>query len=809
MRIVRDWCVREARYDRPSATGPLFRGDGGPAASVFDQTPGRARPPLEPANVRTGPLELLLSIRAEGVPQPALRGPVCITERRQLRQLQGVRAVEGDLTLAAADITEADLATLSLERVTGQLLVHNVSVAHLPLGKLKRVDGEVRIAANPHLVDLSGFGIEKAGSFVVADCPQLCRLNVGLNDVNLFQLVRLRKLDSLDGLRLPPRIDGYISLCANPALVDVSSLRQVSTVRSVFVEDNTRLSNAYGLLHLRPRTHSLRGNGFSRALCDQLIAQWGVELSPPVTVARGDSVHTPAERGPRVPPAEWTFFVHLNADNDLEAFGAADLREMAAVGSVQGQVNVFALVDGHGGYHRGQGWSANTRLVYLRPPQAGETEGKVEELVVAENSELGRLLREGRGELDMASPRVLRAAIKYVQANYPSRKYMVTLWNHGNGPEHAGVDSTSGHRLKVSDLVPALDGLGIDVLGFDECLMANVAVAEVAHQLGVKYVVGSEDLEPGTGWAYDDLLTRIPRTGSISAEQLARTLVESYAASGRLNTTLSATRVEAVPAIRAATDALARACLAQGGLQNPQIARHYREALRFSRSHQMDLGDFARRLASDGPPVVRQAAMALCAALQNACEAKTGSGGAYKQAHGLSIFAPVTGVATSVRLSDAWRALLATLRAGTAVSAVSPSPVAESTSTGITLVNDPPPQDAWHTNPPSNARYALARNQSGVRILQVRNGHLGSAPWRVYPKISRDDANHVLTVQLDYYRPTDVPAEDRAVIVDFDVPLPTVAGSVQWRVEVSQRRGDLPTTLAVLPLTAKTLRASD
>ena len=70
----------------------------------------------------------------------------------------------------------------------------------------------------------------------------------------------------------------------------------------------------------------------------------------------GNGHHARVPSTPRTSSrADWTCFVHLNADNNLEEFGKADLNEMEAVGSLEGKMNVIALVDG-GTMKEADGW---------------------------------------------------------------------------------------------------------------------------------------------------------------------------------------------------------------------------------------------------------------------------------------------------------------------------------------------------------------------------------------------------------------------------------------------------------------------
>ncbi|WP_309895952.1 hypothetical protein [Archangium sp.] len=100
-----------------------------------------------------------------------------------------------------------------------------------------------------------------------------------------------------------------------------------------------------------------------------------------------------------IPAADWTCFVHLNADNNLERFGKDDLNEMEAVGSLEGKLNMIALVDG-GTQKDGDGWNTGARLMYVTKDPNNSSKIVSREIAVDPKSDLGKLMAQGKGELD-------------------------------------------------------------------------------------------------------------------------------------------------------------------------------------------------------------------------------------------------------------------------------------------------------------------------------------------------------------------------------------------------------------------------
>jgi hypothetical protein len=372
----------------------------------------------------------------------------------------------------------------------------------------------------------------------------------------------------------------------------------------------------------------------------------------PATRARPTPTPTPSASGPispkDIPAADWTMFVNLNADNNLEDFGKDDLNEMeAGGGSTAGKLNVIALVDG-GSRKDNDGWNTGTKLMYVTKDPNNSSKVTSREITVDPNSDLGKLLAKGKGELDTGSPEVLRAAIDYVQRNTESKHFMVDLWDHGNGWKGVSYDDHPNSNLDMTELQKALTGLPkkVDILSADACLMATVEVADTAKAIGADFLVGSEEVEPGTGWNYKDMLGKMNKLfdgkTSVSADQMAKAIQESYAAGPRDNVTMSVTDLSKLDGLNSKLNDFSDALVKAGGLKNAAVRNAYEKALRFDDKDQMDLGDFAKRVsAGSTDPKVKAAAAQLLTALA-ASTVSTGAKGdkKFEAATGLTVYAP-------------------------------------------------------------------------------------------------------------------------------------------------------------------------
>ena len=253
-----------------------------------------------------------------------------------------------------------------------------------------------------------------------------------------------------------------------------------------------------------------------------LLMGWQIHLSPAFATSMLEPTAT----------KEWTILVFMNGDNNLDDFGLKDFKEMEKVGSTA-QLNVVVQ------YDQSRGKPAKRYLVHRKRSE----------------------ILENLGEVDMGDIHVFTDFVKWGIENYPAKHYAVVLWNHGSGWELRSTgsflqgisyDDQSGNHIDIDQLKPALEeiseflGRKIDILGFDACLMQMLEVAYAVKD-GAVLMVGSEELEPGKGWPYDDILKPLRKKPRTSAESLSRIIVEAYdeAYDGFMykNTTLSYIRL--------------------------------------------------------------------------------------------------------------------------------------------------------------------------------------------------------------------------------------------------------------------------
>lgn len=234
--------------------------------------------------------------------------------------------------------------------------------------------------------------------------------------------------------------------------------------------------------------------------------------------------------------AEWTIVAYLQADNNLAPYANYNINDMQRVGSSK-SVNMLVQWD--------QPKNNKTWRYYIEKGKRTDAGSLDKEMGINPEQEL----------IDM---------MKWASTNYPAKRYMMILWNHGNGVSDRKIKNgkelnplagwiqvpgsnntprkdrgilyddsqstflTNQALTRVCKSVKTILGKNIDIVGMDACMMAMV---EVAHNLrnNVDMLVGSQETEPGEGWPYSAFLAALSEKPSLfGAQELANTIVLAY-----------------------------------------------------------------------------------------------------------------------------------------------------------------------------------------------------------------------------------------------------------------------------------------
>ena len=312
---------------------------------------------------------------------------------------------------------------------------------------------------------------------------------------------------------------------------------------------------------------------------------------------------------PSSPNTEWAILVYLNGDNNLEAAALDDFIEMAQVGSTS-DFNIIVQLDRHpfdenfpdSGYSSAYGDWWNTRRFVISSGMTPDDGNEIMNLGEA-NMGQGTMVTSGDGSLE--------DFVLWASENYPARKTALVLWDHGDGwrgdePrfKSAGYDMTDNDFLYMAEVRQALEnvalaGYDVNLLGFDSCLMGMLEVAYEIRNLA-DVLVGSEMVEPTTGWPYDTILADLASNPQVDAVALGRTIVTNYSVS-EPDYTMSALDLSKVELLSTAVNTLALEMTSN----KTEIATARGQTQEYDASgglDHVDLYDFAYQIILEVPP---------------------------------------------------------------------------------------------------------------------------------------------------------------------------------------------------------------
>ncbi|HNW45138.1 MAG TPA: clostripain-related cysteine peptidase [Elusimicrobiales bacterium] len=287
---------------------------------------------------------------------------------------------------------------------------------------------------------------------------------------------------------------------------------------------------------------------------------------------------------PAKAPKEWTIMVFINGKNNLEPYALKDMNEMELAGSTD-KINIVTETGRIDGYDDSEGdWKGTRRYLITKD---------------ADTEKLSSKMVQDLGKTDMGDYKSVAAFGLWAKKNYPAKKYMLIVWNHGSGWEKGlrrGVDKgisyddETDNHITTPQLGLALKGMGgVDVYGSDACLMQ---MPEVDYELkdSAAYIVGSEETEPGDGYTYNTFLAPVAARPEMTPAELAKTAVDAY--SDHYNqqgtgSTQSFIKTAALPGFVAKVNAWVDAVMAAG--LKAEVASARTAAMSYAISENKDL----------------------------------------------------------------------------------------------------------------------------------------------------------------------------------------------------------------------------
>ena len=269
-------------------------------------------------------------------------------------------------------------------------------------------------------------------------------------------------------------------------------------------------------------------------------------------------------------------------------------------------------------------------------------------------------------QASMGKSSTLESFLAFCREKYPADRKVFVFWDHGNGSVAglANDENFDFEALSLPDIrrafskvyQPSDDKPPFEVIGFDTCLMATVDTANAIKGF-TKYMVASQDLEPGNGWYYTGWLGALGKKTSMNGAELGKIMCDSYMKGCRdkgtegnatlsvvdmakldmLNMTYNAFGLEAVSV--AVDDTGFYATLGR----QAKASENYMNSRSEGFTNMVDLGSLARRMQQTLPDFTGS----LLEALNDAVIYKVN--GPYRKSSGLSCYYPFDGSEQSFR----------------------------------------------------------------------------------------------------------------------------------------------------------------
>ena len=332
---------------------------------------------------------------------------------------------------------------------------------------------------------------------------------------------------------------------------------------------------------------------------------------------------------------EWTIMVFVNGKNNLEPYALLDVNEMEMIGS-SAQINVVAEVGRIAGYSSADGDRKTARRYLIKKDT---DKNKITSPVVQEIA-----------KVDMGDYKHLAEFANWAKTNYPAKKYMLVVWNHGAGwiknTRDIGVDKgisyddQTGNHITTPQLGMAMKAIGkVDVYGSDACLMQ---MPEVNYEIKdyADYIVGSEETEPGDGYTYNLLLGPLVAKPTMTGAELGKLAVDAYADNyGTQDHTQSLVLASAMNGLITPIGNFVQAAMAAN--EKPLIKTAMGSAQSYAYAENKDLWHFlALYAASTKDAKVKSAAKTLQTYLTGTLILHNRVNSGYSDSHGLAIYMP-------------------------------------------------------------------------------------------------------------------------------------------------------------------------
>ena len=220
---------------------------------------------------------------------------------------------------------------------------------------------------------------------------------------------------------------------------------------------------------------------------------------------------------------------------------------------------------------------------------------------------------------DMGDSDTLASFLLYGKLNFEADHRVFIFWDHGGGSVFGLCqDERTNNTLSLNEVRDAFvsvydadpENPPFEIIGFDTCLMGTYEMANNLYGLS-RYMVASEEAEPGNGWEYTGLLTALGNNPAMGGDALGKVICDTYFAGCETvmtedTVTLSVVDLSKMPALRKAYENFGIEALKLSA-ENPRqffstFARHAKRAENYGGNTRekgyfdmLDIGDLAKR----------------------------------------------------------------------------------------------------------------------------------------------------------------------------------------------------------------------
>lgn len=385
------------------------------------------------------------------------------------------------------------------------------------------------------------------------------------------------------------------------------------------------------------------------------VVESGESFLMRVVSVNGASIGTPSSASATIkdvppvtpPPADgsWTILVYMTGEN-LNTYARDDINEMEkALVSLPSSVKIVVSWDqpksGVGTAYATGGGTQSAWRTYGRSVLKADSS----------TTTIASTFNLSLGETNTGDPATLVDFVKWGAQQAPAQRYLLQMWGHGGGLDGSQFDSESADdALTIGEIAGALGAAGmpaIDLVSYDNCLMAMAEVgAAIAPRVSGVFVA-SEELINGRGQnyvtAYDAL--KVSNPAAVTASQIAASMVASYQTqyqgdSGKCDT-FSAVVTSGYAALTSALKQFVDATAALTSTNRSTLLTAANGSVTYDTTPFRDLASFMGKVAAATslPSAIRTAATDVTAALGSVVIGKTSD---QRSSGGMSVYLPTT-----------------------------------------------------------------------------------------------------------------------------------------------------------------------